>query len=301
MGIRSLFPLALILLLLAPAAGRAASSPPLRPFPHGHGVPEAGRPATDGLRYVVLNAAPGVVRLYDTDLKRTRDVTVRPECTMRGVTVNYALVGCSDNSVPYLLRLRTRELFPLFDEGPARSSDLQWYGIGRHWLLGGYHQNRPVTVYANWRNHDEPGGSFDGFEGPPHDLDARKLTAYSPSHTVFDSSGPLLMKDTIVRRTDPPQRRLLLDGGRRGRVVLSECRAPCWPGMLSETLATWGEDQDIVRAYDIRSGARFAWSVYDAAYFPRYIVGNTRRHVIIGQNSRTPPYLGRLLWARVRK
>jgi hypothetical protein len=73
---------ALVLTVAGPARAVAAVAPPLRPFPVSGGNPGTAPPETDGLRYVVVNAAPGVVRIFDTETKKARDVsggsTIRP-------------------------------------------------------------------------------------------------------------------------------------------------------------------------------------------------------------------------------
>lgn len=285
--------IALVLALGAPAH---AASPSFQPFPQGSGTPDASRPESDGLRYVVINAEPGVVRVFDTESKTARDVAVRPECTMRGVTVNFALVGCTDDPRPFLLRLRTGAMRAV---GPSQApADFEWFDIGRNWIQGGYHYNRPVTVYENWRT-GEDGGSYDGFEGPALDLDAPKLTEYSRSHSVFVRNGSSVLKDVLGR--NPRHQRLVLVTAGGGRVLLSDCVKGCHSGRLSAGLASWAESESLVLVYDALTHRRLRLTADEPGTLPRFMVGHTRRYVVAGLASDQPPYTPHLVWARVRR
>jgi hypothetical protein len=292
--------LATIVALLAPAAAHGGA-PPLRPFPLDGGGRDAAGARTDRLRYLVINASPGTVRVYDTDTKTFEDVTVRPECTMRGVTVNFALIGCTDDTRPTLLRLKTRELEPI--EEPQRQDDFEWSDIGRNWLVGGFHANRAVTVYLNWRTGAT--ATFDAFDDAPRDLDLPNLTAYSPSHVVMLRDGPFVMKDTR-----PTRHKQVLDLVRKGgaRLRLSKCpKNACgrpYTGSgaaLSQGFAAWTEGATGIRAYDSRTGRRFSWDVEDPEYEIPFLPGLTRRYLFVSQPADHPSGGDRLLWARVRK
>lgn len=286
MGTRALIAGIAALALAAPAAAPAGS---LRPLPAAHGT---AFPISDGVRYVLLNRAPGTIRVLDTRTGRGRDVTIRDRCTARGATANWGLVGCTDDPNPWLMRLSTRRMAPI---NFASSGEMNWSGIGRHWLLGGYHQNRPVVVYTAWRPDERGqrrGFSGDGFESPRFDLDDPKLRPISAQHLIFDRDGDTVLKD--LRKARGNDTRLVLDRGSR-RVVLSLCRDGCTHGSLSGGIATWHE-AGIVRAYVERTGRRHSWDVPER--FPGTVV-HTRTHVLAAWSEPEPPYTPRVFWARI--
>ncbi|HEX8742358.1 MAG TPA: hypothetical protein VF712_04420 [Thermoleophilaceae bacterium] len=284
--------LAVVLVGLGLAADAAvAAPPPLRAFPAQHG---RAYPVTDGLRYFVIDREPGVVRVVDTRTGEGTDAAVRAQCDARGATAGIALVGCTDDAHPWLMRLSTRRMAPL----EIGQGEIAWHDIGRHWLLGGYHENRPVVVYTAWRPDERgrrDGFSGDGFESPRFDLDDPELRPISAQHTIFDRDGTGVLKD--LRKARGSDVRLVLDRGSR-RVVLSHCRGGCAHGSLSGGVATWSEG-DTVRAYVERTGRRHRWS-YDGPARPAAVV-HTRTHVLAALPVSEPPYVPRLRWARVRE
>jgi hypothetical protein len=252
------------------------------PAEHGHAYP-----LSDGLRYVLLNRAPGVIRVLDTRTERGVDVTVRDKCTARGATANWGLVGCDDDRHPWLMRLSTRELAP---HAMEINEGGQWNGIGRHWLVGGYHHNRPVVVYGAWRPGAQGGYSGDGFESPRFDLDDPKLRPISAQHWIFDRDGDGVLKD--LRKARSEDKRLVLDRGRK-RVVLSGCRDMCSNGSLSGGVATWSEPR-VVRAYVERTGRRYAFPTPDP--FAQAVV-HTRTHVLFAHGA--GPHPPKVYWGRL--
>ena len=274
--------LASVLALPAPAAAAK-----LRPLPVEHGQ---ARPISDGVRYVLFNRAPGIIRVLDTRTGHGRDVTVRDECMARGATANWALVGCVDDPHPWLMRLSTRRMAPI--DFPTRS-DMRWDGIGRHWLTGGYHDNRPVVVYTHWRPDEVHGGggfSGDGFESPRFDLDDPMLRPISGQHVIFDRDGDGVLKD--LNNSRERKGALVLDRGNR-RVVLSRCRSFCAAGSLSGGVATWHE-KGVIRAYVERTGRRHAWEAGRSGP-----VVHTRTHVLVSVGDPDPPYTPHVFWARI--
>lgn len=288
MGARALIAGIVALALATPAA--AAS---LQPLPAKHGQ---AYPLSDGVRYVLLNRAPGIIRVLDTRTGEGRDVTVRERCTARGATANWGLVGCDDDPNPWLMRLSTRRMAPI---NFASSGEMNWSGIGRHWLLGGYHQNRPVVVYTAWRPDERgQGGGFsgDGFESPRFDLDDPKLRPISDQHSIFDRDGTGVLKD--LRKAHGKDTRLVLDRGSR-RVVLSRCRDGCTHGSLSGGVATWFDDGN-VRAYVERTGRRHSWELPAESYTGGpATVAHTRTNVLVAVTDPDPPHAARLFWARI--
>jgi hypothetical protein len=288
LGARALIAVAFALILAAPAAAA-----PLRSLPPEHGN---AHPISDGVRYVLLSHPPGIIRVLDTRTGRGRDVTVRGRCTARGATANWGLVGCDDDTNPWLMRLSTRRMAPIGFGPPGDSgSSMQWNGIGRHWLQGSYHVNRPVVVYTHWRadeRHRGGGFSGDGFESPRFDLDDPKLRPISNQHAIFDRDGDAVLKD--LRKAHRTDTTLVLDRGRR-RAVLSRCRTGCTQGTLSGGVATWHE-AGIVHAYVERTGRRHSWDV--PRRFPGTVV-HTRTHVLAAWSEPEPPYTPRVFWARI--
>lgn len=270
--------------LLTALPARAAER--MRPLPAEHG---RDAPISDGLRYVLLNRAPGVIRVLDTRTGTGRDVTVRERCNARGATANWGLVGCDDDTNPWLMRLSTRRMAPLaYGSGPG----ITWSGIGRHWLQGHYHENRPVIVYTPWREErGRDGHSADGFEDPHYDLDDPKLRPISRQHRIFDLYGDAVLKD--LRKARRPDPRLVLDRGSR-RVVLDQCRKSCTLGTLSGGVATWRDGGGVVRAYVKSTGRRHAWTVPGGN--PNLVV-HTRTHVLAATSAFPDP--PRVYWARI--
>ena len=271
-------------LMLLPSTAAAAE---LSRFPAQHG---RSYPFSDGVRYVLINRAPGVIRVLDTRTGRGRDVTVRDMCAARGATANWGLVTCNDDPNPWLMRLSTRRMAPI-NFGSSR--EMNWSGIGRHWLVGHYTINRPVVVYTAWREDERgrrDGFSGDGFESPRFDPDDPALRPISDQHVIFDRDGNGVLKD--LRKARGTDTRLVLDRGSR-RVVLSRCPRGCSNGTLSAGVATWREGRR-VHAYVERTRRRGSWTASN----PNTIV-HTRTHVIVAESNDQPPYTPDLFWARL--
>jgi hypothetical protein len=289
--------LALLTALLAPAAGNAAS-PPLEEIPGDHGHWLANAPQADGRRYVVSNPRPRLVRVLDVDTGATHDVPVGERCTMRAVAVNVALVACQGQSDAHLLDLDTREFTSIDVE--ERGLSFEWFDIGRHWIVAWWTSDVPATLYRNRRMGEER--AFERFDGPAIDLDLRRPTTYSVGHYAWLRDGAFTLKDVPPRRV---KRDLVLarEGGRRVR--LSSCRRGCgrWQGRtgaaLANGFAAWTEGQHKVRAYDSRTGERFAWHVEEPGYDQPH-VGLTRRHIFVSVKETDEPGRVKLWRARVR-
>lgn len=291
--------LVLLLALVAPGAA-PASSPPLEPIPGEHGYWVGGSaPQADGRRYVVSNPAPRLVRVLDTETWTSHDVAVGERCTMRGVSENVALVACQGQSDANLLRLDTRQ-FTVVD-AEERGYGFEWSDIGRHWMAASWTYNKPMDVYRNRRTGRER--FFDGSEGPLMDLNLQRPFTYAKGHLVWLRDGSFTLKDLPALR---PRKELVLarEGGRRVR--LSRCRPWCgrWQGKtgaaLAKGFAAWTQGTNKVRAYDTRTGERFAWHVEVPGYGETFVAGLTRRHIFISVREQQEPGRVKLLWARVR-
>jgi hypothetical protein len=249
-------------------------------------------PASDGVRYIVLNRKPGVVRILDTEAGKARDVAVSERCGVRDAIAGIALVACDGDTLPYLLRLETGTI--VISGTGAGPPGTHWGGIGRHWFVGYADRGRESSIYRNRETGETH--ELDTFTSPPYDLDVPAFTPYSDSHYVFDRDGASVMKDLLGAHK--PHHPLVIDNPHT-RVVLSSCPTLCSLGSLSAGLATWREANS-VRAYDTRSGRRLRWKIAYPGYTGPAQVLHTRTRVLVALTQTEAPYGPKLLWARVR-
>ena len=290
----------LALVLLLPAAAQAAS-PPLEPIPGEHAYWLSNAPQADGRRFVVSNPEPGIVRVLDDETSKTYDVAVPKECYMRGVTVNVALIGCRGPSDAHVLRLDTRELTTI--DMPERGRNFEWQDIGRHWLMANWTVNKPAAFYLNRRTGTTV--ARERFEQPPLDLNLARPTSYSGHHRVWLRDGSFTLKDIFPKGFRTQHLILARRGG--PRTLIRRCpRASCGSlstrtgAALANGLAAWAEYPDRVRAYDSRTGSRYAWRLVEANHDQPLVAGLTRRHVYISMTENHEPRRVKLWRARVR-
>ncbi|HEX8648054.1 MAG TPA: hypothetical protein VF715_14260 [Thermoleophilaceae bacterium] len=272
-------------LALLPTAAEARTGPPLQPFPHSVTTPED--PTSDGARYFALNAAPGTVRVFDTETRSVRDVAVGERCRARSGSPGVVLVVCDQERTPYLLRLATGALHPV-PVGPQTTEGIEyWHTVGRHWIAGTTTTvGKQIEVFVNRRTGERVSRSFDLDAG--RDVDDPKLRPYPRS--VFDRDGSL-----SLRAGDSADGSLsLLRRGPDTRLTTRPWRST----QLSAGIVTWTEEPRTVRAYDDRARVRLGWVVDGPATVATSV--HTRKHVLVAARSswgESP----RLLWARIRK
>ena len=282
---------ALTALAAGPAAGK--TGPPLQPFPH----PETSErpPVSDGARYFVVNARPGLVRVYDTRTGRADDVAVSPNCAAVGGTPGLALLTCAERTtyerhdVAFLLRLSDRSITAPPGQAASTQASTQWLGIGRHWLRGtayAHGAGKVVGGYLNWRT-GEWQSNPDDYDATELDIDEPELAPYP--YGVVDSSGALTLRWRL------PDWDLLLTGSGPS-ALLRRCGrpGPCANATLSAGLVTWSR-AGAVHAYDARGRRRLGWSLPGTAHS----IVHTRTHVLVAvrPDGDDPPTL---MWARVR-
>jgi hypothetical protein len=290
MRIRAIIPATLTAaLLVAPAAAEARTGPALKPFPI-QPTGQAQPILSDGSRYVLIQAAPDLIRVYDVDKRSSYDLPVGKDCRLTSATPGVALLVCPslgvyEGSWPWIIRLRTRVVEPAAGSDPQTSGE-RWNDIGRHWIGGSTTAAaHSVQIYLNWRT-----GERTSYPEPYElngDLDLDDPGASGYPDRVFDRDGPL----TLEERFDEGHLWL----GRPGPDArLSPTDRLAWGNstQLSAGLVTWREPNGFVRAYDTRQRLRLGWATGRTSAY----VMHTRKHVLVATD--TEP---RLRWARVRK
>lgn len=284
-----------MLLVVLGAAGLIEAGPTSADLAQGGDVAVVRWPRSDGTRYVVFHPAANALRVYDSELRSSRDVALSEACSandfgggLADAGGAQALVDCHTlDSGPFDRALLVDAATGVSHEptglDAARSyaqangyQSLSWYRVGAQWIAGaayGYH-NVVVGMALNWRTGElRVHAPKEATTTVTTDLDRPELyRALCPPLRLRPIRGVKVGPPWQTFGYDPPfgvESRQVVQGnsqvewlfarrcGSAEAVLLDDSGTATAP-QTGSGLATW-TSRDGAHAYDFASRLRVSW------------------------------------------